>query len=85
MGSLGGGHYFTGRGARGWVMTEIKLEGARPPRAQFPAPPLETLALVALRKEFDEGVEPDSRGRLCSPFRIPQGQRVALLAHDAGR
>jgi hypothetical protein len=26
---------------------------------------------------FDEDVEPDSRGRLCSPFRIQQGQRVA--------
>jgi hypothetical protein len=23
MGSLGAGHYFTGRGARGWAMTEM--------------------------------------------------------------
>jgi hypothetical protein len=27
MGSLGAGHYFTGRGARGWAMTEIGCHG----------------------------------------------------------
>ena len=42
------------------------------PRVWFPAPSLETSGKV-----FDEGVEHDSRGRLCSPFRMPQGQRVA--------
>jgi hypothetical protein len=38
--------------------------GAPAPRVRFPAPSLET---SAGGKVFDEGVEHDSRGRLCSP------------------
>jgi hypothetical protein len=38
MGSLGAGHYFTGRGARGWAMTEIKL--GRTPHSALSIPHL---------------------------------------------
>ena len=38
------------------------------PRVWFPAPSLET---SAGGNGFDEGVEPDSRGRLCSPWVEP--------------
>src|SRR5674476_679108 len=38
------------------------------PRVWLPAPPLET---SAGGNGFDEGVEPDSRGRLCSPWVKP--------------
>ena len=38
------------------------------PRVRFPVPPLET---SAGGNGFDEGVEPHSRGRLCSPWVEP--------------
>jgi hypothetical protein len=34
--------------------------------------------MVALRKEFDEGVEPDSRRRLCSPKQNEMRSDMAL-------
>jgi len=63
-----------------------RLGGAHAPRVRFPAPALETSALVALRKEFDEGVEHDSRGRLCSPSILDGfclGRMVAVRKHPA--
>src|ERR1035437_10988115 len=44
-----------------------KVERTRP-RVWLPAPSLET---SAGGNGFDEGVEPDSRGRLCSPWVEP--------------
>jgi hypothetical protein len=35
--------------------------------------------MVALRKEFDEGVEPDSRGRLCSPEAAERRMEISQL------
>jgi len=51
-----------------------RLGGAHAPsRAVSSAPARNIGRMVALRKEFDEGVEPDSRGRLCSPFGTEMG------------
>ena len=53
--------------------------GAHAPRVWFPAPLLETLAH---ENGFDEGVEPDSRGRLCSQSEIEVGRAASVLARS---
>ena len=54
--------------------------GAHAPRVRFPAPSLET---SVGGNGFDEGVEPDSRGRLCSPFQN-RGSRCESAHSIAG-